>query len=39
VISETLRRTGGNKVQAAALPGISARTIYRKQLPDGTEIE
>jgi two-component system response regulator HydG len=39
VISETLRRTGGNKLQAAALLGISARTIYRKQAPDGNEIE
>ncbi len=39
VISETLRHTGGNKAQAASLLGISARTIYRKQAPDGSEIE
>ena len=39
VISETLRHTGGNKAQAASLLGISARTIYRKQAPDGGEIE
>jgi len=38
-ISETLRHTGGNKIQAASLPGISARTICRKQAPDGGEIE
>jgi two-component system response regulator HydG len=39
LISETLRHTGGNKAQAASLLGISARTIYRKQAPDGSEIE
>jgi two-component system response regulator HydG len=39
VISETLRHTGGNKAQAASLLGISARTIYRKQAPDGGEME
>jgi two-component system response regulator HydG len=39
VISETLRHTGGNKAQAASLLGISARTIYRKQALDGSEIE
>jgi len=39
VIAETLRHTGGNKARAASLLGISARTIYRKQVPGGAEIE
>lgn len=33
LISETLRVTGGNKVRAAGLLGISSRTIYRKHDP------
>jgi two-component system response regulator HydG len=30
IITETLRRTQGNKELAARLLGIAARTIYRK---------
>ena len=30
IITETLRRTSGNKEMAARLLGIAARTIYRK---------
>jgi two-component system response regulator HydG len=34
LISEALRRSGGNKAQAAAWLGVSTRTIYRKRKPD-----
>ena len=30
LILETLRKTGGNKTQAAKLLGIGVRTLYRK---------